>query len=330
MAWGGVVEGILDHKKRDDIAMDTAIVTGATGLVGSAVVQKLLENNIDVLCIGRKEPLIEPWKNLPGTATYLKMDMADILSLADKIGEIGWVPGSFCVFYHFSWRGLNALTDGSVDDQLKNVTFSANALVSAQKIGCTTFVNAGTIEETFAEKYFDNRWEHETYPSGQNAYAASKLAARDMCLLLGYLNKIDYVHTRLSVPLNPSFIGKGYISSAIRAILAGDDYAPPTNPQLLDLTHIEDVAQAYYLVGQKGKNKANYYIGSGEPKTLSQYFEIAEKKNGVSKSCPDDHQPSTDRLLLTAEDFSINDLRLDTGFVVKHSFDDLVEGMKIK
>ncbi|EIM65107.1 MAG: NAD(P)-dependent oxidoreductase [Desulfobacter postgatei] len=310
--------------------MDTAIVTGATGLVGSAVVRKLLENNIDVLCIGRKEPLIQPRKNLPGTATNLKMDMADILSLEDKIGEIGWVPGFFCVFYHFSWKGLNALTDGSVDDQLKNVTYSANALVSAQKIGCKKFVNAGTIEETFAEKYLDNRWQHETYPSGQNAYAASKLAARDMCVLLGYLNKIDYVHTRLSVPFNPSFTGKGYISSAIRAILAGEAYAAPTNPQLLDLTHIKDVAQAYYLVGQKGKNKANYFIGSGEPKKLSQYFGMAEKKAHAAKSCADAHQPCTDNLLLTAEDFSIDDLKRDTGFVLKKTFDDLVEEMEIK
>ena len=34
--------------------MKKAIVTGATGLIGKAVVNELSKNNIEVLCVGRK------------------------------------------------------------------------------------------------------------------------------------------------------------------------------------------------------------------------------------------------------------------------------------
>ena len=100
--------------------MKKAIVAGSTGFIGSAIVRALLRENIDVLALGRR-----PWKDInpqrmtkSEILTYLQIDTSKIRSLPNQIKKIGWEPGSSCVFYYFSWSGVNRLTDGTISDQL--------------------------------------------------------------------------------------------------------------------------------------------------------------------------------------------------------------------
>jgi nucleoside-diphosphate-sugar epimerase len=303
--------------------MDKAIITGASGLIGSAVVRELLRHDIDVLALGRKH-----WKDVdPKRLTtsnklkYIQIEMSEILSLSEKVKEIGWDPGCFCVFYNFAWSGVNQLTDGAVEDQIKNVTYSANAVVLAKEIGCTKFVNIGTMEETFAEKYLEFDWYKRDYHSSQGIYAVSKLAARDICKMVAYLQKIDYVHTRFSVPIDVNLRASGYVPAVLKQIANGGDYDTPRNNQLFNLIPLEDLANAYYLIGQKGKNKADYFIGTAESRTLTDYFKIFKnivedlEKNNV------EYSPSCEQFLET-EAFSISDLIRDTAFAPSGTFED--------
>lgn len=57
--------------------MKQAIITGATGFIGSSFVQYLLNRGVDVLALGRKEPEAisnTRWAKLEG-AKYLMLDM---------------------------------------------------------------------------------------------------------------------------------------------------------------------------------------------------------------------------------------------------------------
>ncbi len=304
------------------LIMDKAIILGASGLIGSAVARELLSHGIDVLALGRKH-----WKDIQpkrlvtsNSLQYMQIEMSDIHTLPGKIKEIDWDPES-SVFYNFAWSGVNKLTDGDVEDQIKNITFCSKVVETAKEIGCKKFVNAGSMEETFAERYLASDVFKGDYHSSQGIYAISKLAARDLCKMVAYLKKIDYVHTRLSVPLDMKLTPVGYVSSVLCGIVNGEDYDTPSNNQLFDLTPLEDVANAYYLIGQKGKNKADYFIGTGKPKVLSNYFNIF--KNIVEGQVKDDIEYSAScELFLTAEDFSIDDLIRDTGFTPKSSFED--------
>ena len=141
--------------------------------------------------------------------------MEDILLLPEKIKKNNWDPEEECVFYNFAWGGDEKLTDGSFQAQFNNATFSANALLAAKKkkIGCSKFINVGTMEETFAENYLKNPTNVSPPNRSQINYTCAKLASRDMCKILSYLEKIDYIHTRLSVPLSQSLDKGGYISS---------------------------------------------------------------------------------------------------------------------
>ena len=259
--------------------MKKAIVLGANGFVGKRVVKELVSNNIDVLAITRQMPN-SYINDLNGFVnfTHLCLDSKQIFSLPDEIEKLEWSIGNECVFYNFCWEGSNRLMDGSIEEQLSNVILLSNSIKVASKIGCSKYIDSGSIEETFAEIYLDKYWGEKSFSSSNGNYAVSKLATRDMSNLLGYLNKIDYVHTRFSACLDKDLSNEGYISHVFKKILSGDtNYETPLNQNLFDIIDIDDLSKAYYLLGLYGKNKVDYFIGSGIPQKIKDYFEIFVK-----------------------------------------------------
>lgn len=299
--------------------MKKAIITGSTGLVGMTIARHFASKGIEVLGLGSKNLESEYIKkHFHPTFTYIELSMENILSLKERIDEIEWIIDDECVFYHFAWRGDKGLTDGSFARQIDNAVFSAQAVQAAKSIGCTRFVNTGTLEETYAERYLENK--DIPYNSSQSNYAISKLASRDLSIMQAYLEKIDYIHTRLSIPLDPDLKKGTYVASTLRKILEGKGYEVPKNKQLFDIIFIDDLARAYYQIGINGKNKADYFIGSSSPATLKDYF---QRLNQLVHNTPigkPETSSSTDIQM-----FSTEDLYRDTGFVSNTHFENLVK-----
>ena len=295
-----------------------AIISGGTGLVGQSVARYLANNGVDVLCIGRSSLLNSSVYEMFGKGvTYLKLDINDISDLDNKIKNIKWEPGSNCVFYHFAWSGNKRLSDGSPEEQLKNVTSSSLAIKAAKKIGCSKFINSGTIEETYAEWHLKMG---SKFNSPQSNYAIAKLASRDMCLMTSYLEKIDYIHTRLSVPISPDLSIGGYVPQTLKKIISKEAYDLPKNKQLFDIVSTKDVAVAYYLIGQKGTNKSDYYIGCGKPTTLQDYFLQFERYiKGLS------HEQKEYRDIYSSNFFDVKSTYQDTGFLASYNQFNLFE-----
>ena len=287
-----------------------AIITGGTGLVGQSLARYLAKQNIDVLCIGRRQLSIENIEQTLGkNVSYLSLNLENIDELENEVEKIKWITGDKCIFYHLAWVGVDRLTDGNMEDQLKNVVFSANAIKVAKKIGCVKFVNSGTIEETYAEWHLSKM---SKYKSSQANYAIAKLAARDMCKMTAYLEKIDYVHTRLSVPLSPDLTVGGYVPQTLKKIISQEEYIAPENEQLFDIVSTEDAAIAYYLIGLKGVNKSDYYIGYEKPIILKDYFcQIEDHLNGLQVLEKDYSD------IFSYDFFKTSLLKKDTGFEPK-------------
>ena len=133
--------------------MNKAIVTGATGSIASGVVEYLVDNNIQVLALGRKDIKDSNISHLGDSPNlkYLQLEMSEIQNLPSLLEKINWSTGSECVFYHFAWRGSDRLADGSIQDQFDNVSYSSNAVVVAKELGCKKFINAGSQEEKFVD-----------------------------------------------------------------------------------------------------------------------------------------------------------------------------------
>tara|TARA_B100000925_G_scaffold73535_1_gene51563 strand:- start:24075 stop:24977 length:903 start_codon:yes stop_codon:yes gene_type:complete len=290
--------------------IEKAIITGGAGLVGQSLARYLAKQNIDVLCLGRKQLSTEDIKKIFGNGiSYLKLDLKNIDDLENKIEKLNWIPGNNCIFYHFAWSGVDRLTDGNIEDQLKNVAFSADAIKVAKKIGCLKFVNSGTIEETYADWHLIKK---SKYNSSQANYAMAKLAARDMCKMVAYLEKINYIHTRLSVPLSPDLSKGGYVPQTLKKIISQDEYVAPENEQLFDIVSTEDASLAYYKIGLKGLNNSDYYIGYGKPIVLKDYFSQFEN---YIKGLPIIEKDYSD--IFSSDFFKTDLLQKDTDFEPK-------------
>lgn len=300
--------------------MEKAIITGATGLVGAAVAKYFSSLGIEVLCLGRQTLSQQDiTKNFGENSRYLMLAMEDIGSLAELFDLIKWSTGTECVFFNFAWQGDKKLTDGNFEEQLNNAIYSAESVRIAKKLGCVKFVNVGTIEETIIERCINSNY---APPTNQIDYALAKLASRDMCKMIAYIEKINYVHTRLSVPLASDFSRGTYIAATLKKIIEGKPYDKPLNKQLFDIIFIEDVAKAYYLIGAKGKNKADYFIGTSKPATLEEYFEKCSciVNGNYSKKVEIDSS-------IDAELFDTEMLYQDTGFIVSTEFIDMVKNL---
>lgn len=302
--------------------MKKAIVTGATGLVGMAVSRYLSSVGIELLCMGRRALPQASINEIFGIGvTYLRLAMEDVASLDEQVAALEWSPGDDCVFFNFAWRGQERLTDGEFSEQLTNAVHAAAAVRSAKQIGCTKFINAGTLEETFVERFLKSGGD-EPYQSPQTNYALAKLASRDMCKMVAYLEKIDYVHTRLSVPLSRDFSRETYVASTVKKIIEGKPYEEPENKRLCDLVFIDDVAKAYFLIGRSGKNKADYFIGSSKPATLGRYFRMISRLANGHDSGPAEGNPGDDAGL-----FDTTMLYRDTGFTATTRLQDVINSL---
>ena len=299
--------------------MKKAIIAGATGLVGAAVARHFSSLGIEALCLGRKSLSPEETSAHFGVgSSYLNLAKEGVGSLVERTELIAWSPGAECVFFNFAWRGRNSLTDGSFSEQLNNAIVAAEAVRSAKKLGCIKFVNAGTVEETFVEEFLEGVGD-QRYQSAQTDYALAKMASRDMCKMVAYLEKIDYVHTRLSVPLALDLSQGTYVASTLKKIAEGKPYEPPTNKKLFDVIFLDDVVRAYHLIGLRGKNKADYFIGTSRPATLKEYFELADSL--VKGSFSENTGPSG---AAGTGPFNTEALFRDTGFVANIQFRDMI------
>ena len=83
------------------------------------------------------------------------------------------------MFYHFAWGATGAKRNISVEYQCDNIRFTLNAINAASKLGCTTFIGAGSQAEygkAEGDKIGPNTSVNPTTLYGISKYAAGKLA----------------------------------------------------------------------------------------------------------------------------------------------------------
>ena len=259
--------------------MRSAVVSGATGLVGRATVRELTSQGFEVLALGRSQlSPAEVEVNFGSAVSYLDVEMSLIGDLQRRMRNETNFQGRECVFFHFAWSGKRGLTDGGLSVQLSNVKHATDVISVAKEIDCEKVIGSGTFQETLVEKFLNA--EVSEISATQQDYAVAKLAARDMSKITSYLQKIDFVHTRMSVPLDFSLVRGTYIAQSLKAILRGVPYKPPVSNEIVDLVSTEDVGRAYVALGSSTVSSGDFYIGSSRPvripSLLSQFEEIVK------------------------------------------------------
>ncbi|MDD2973388.1 MAG: NAD(P)-dependent oxidoreductase [Lachnospiraceae bacterium] len=292
--------------------MKRAIVTGATGTIGVALVKVLLEADLEVLAI--VNPLSTRVDRLPEHEHLhiMKHSIHDISNIQkDEIG-------AYDAFFHLAWTGTIGPERDDMSLQLRNVQDTLDAVDLAARVGCQVFVGAGSQAEYGR---VEGKIQGSTPANPEMGYGIAKLCAGQMSRVLCQRYEMRHIWTRILSVYGPYDGEKTMIISGIRQMLRGETPEFSRGEQLWDYLYCEDAARAIYMAGVKGRDGATYPIGSGKARPLHEYIEIMRRTVGKQARVNMGALPYRPQqvMYLCAD---IEELSKDTGFLPKIAFDE--------
>jgi nucleoside-diphosphate-sugar epimerase len=305
--------------------MKKAIVTGATGFIGSSFVEYLVRAGFEVFALGRKsiDTLPAARRHKLRNANYVKLDMEEILFLQDALSAQGLEAGDDCVFFNLAWGGASGLSDLNVAAQLRNVAWCVSALEVSARIGCSRFIQVGTMEEAFAEKYLSLNHSEQNLYNRHVIYAVAKIAAKKAMTLRAAQIGMDFVYVLHSHVMGPGDDKNSFLQVTLEKLMRGDALIFSTGEQYFDVISSHDCCLGYYLICDKGRAGREYWVGSGDPRRLREYVERMYKMYPSGAQMQFGALPYND-ITVDKEVFSIADLVRDTGYAPTMTYEQSV------
>lgn len=242
--------------------MNHAIVTGANGFVGSAVTAELLQNGVCVCAVihGTHRDNLPEHDNL----TVVSCDLSQMSFLTDLLPA-----GEYDTFYHFAWAGSAGPARADTRLQLENAQWAVDALRAAHALGCKRFLCAGSImeHETMAAAYTQgNR------PGMGYIYGGGKVIAHVMCMSVAAQLGIELIWPAITNAYGPGERSPRLVNTTIQKCIRGEVPQFTAGTQHYDFVYIDDVARAFYLIGEKGNPFHEYLIGSSSARPLKEFL----------------------------------------------------------
>ena len=291
-----------------------AVITGATGAIGMALISELISRNTEVLVLLREgsneqdrlfdHPLVRH--------VYCSLEHISELSLS---GE------KYDQFYHLAWAGTVGEARNDTELQISNIKYTADAARLAARIGCSVFVGAGSQAEygVTREKLSSHT---PTFP--QSAYGAAKLCAGQMSRIACREYGIRHVWARILSVYGPYQSENSILSYAINQLLDGKPTSFTECKQTWDFMYSGDAARALIALAERGRDGHIYCLGSGKARPLREYIEIVQDKIDKDAVLGFGELSYAEGQLMHLE-ADIAELTRDTGYVPSTSFEDGIE-----
>lgn len=315
-----------------------AVITGATGMIGAATAGILLQKGISVTAVVRPDSHrignLKSAGSLERPLRIVECDLSDLDSI--NAGGERRMEEDYDAFFHFGWGKTLGAGRNDTLAQEENIRMTLSAVRLAKRLGCHTFIGAGSQAEfgPFEGALSDAVPKNPVTGYGIAKYAAGKLS-RIACRELG----MRHCWIRILSCYGPGDNPGTMVMSAVRRFLRGEHMSFTRGDQVWDYLYAEDCARAFAAVAEKGVDGKCYTLGSGQPERLREYIlEILDavteylRKNGFLDQDPADGQQiiSTPTVGLGERDYypdqvmhltaDISDLTADTGWKPEVSF----------
>jgi len=289
------------------------IVTGASGMIGIAIIEEALSHGFIVAAVVRNDsPHIIRLKALTCNNNLKIVECAinnyQSLNFSDN----------YDAFIHLAWKNTDSSSRDDVFTHTENIKYTLDAVNAAHRAKCNVFISTGSQAEygCVTEKLSGN-----TVCNPESGYGIAKYAAGKMAQLYTSQLGIRYCHTRILSTYGEGMSEGALIIYLVKTLLAGKKPLLTKCEQIWDFMYVEDTARAILAIAKKGVDGKVYPLGSGDARPLTEYVEII--RDSIDKSIELKfgekdyylHQP----MYLCAD---IKELTHDTGFIPSISFSD--------
>jgi nucleoside-diphosphate-sugar epimerase len=245
--------------------MGRVLLTGATGFIGSHVIDPLLARDHEIHAIARR-----PGPPRDGVVWYeadllepLAAERVVLESRADSLLHLGWyaVPGSF-------W---------TAPENERWIDASLRLLRAFGEGGGRRAVMAGTCAEY---RWGARTLSEHTAIDPATLYGACKHATHVAARAIADQLNVGLAWGRIFFLYGPGEPDGRLVSSVVRALLAAERVPTTQGDQRRDFMHVRDVAGAFAaLVDGEATGAVN--IASGEGVAIRQILELIEEATGL-------------------------------------------------
>ena len=297
--------------------MNRILVTGAAGFVGSAVVKELLNHDLFVVALDIVDNPSNRLDLSNNRLMYIKTDISNIdgfkdICFANKIDTV----------YHFAWLGSAGPLREDYGCQVNNAITCVKLMEASKEAGVNRFVVAGSIMEF---ESFEAIYAQESKPQPAYIYGIGKQLAHEICKPVANRIEIELVWAYITNTFGVGELSPRLINTTIRKCINNEPLQFTSGKQNYDFIYIDDVARAFYLIGEKGKANKGYVIGSGNAGPLRKFLKE------LVYTCDKDANPLFGDVPFTGVNleldvFDTSELRNDCGFRPQVSFS---EGVRL-
>lgn len=249
----------------------TALVTGATGYIGSAVIRVLLEKKRAVRCLVRQTSNLKNLKGLDVESVF--GDIRDMNSLFRALEGCD-------IVYHLAAIYANWLPDSGLMYQV-NEEGTRNMLTACKNAGIRKIVYCSSVAALGAHgKDPANESAAFNLNSTRDHYYISKFRAEQVAL--EFIRRgLPVVIVNPANPIGPRDIAPTPTGALIIDILKGK--LPGYVEGGINLIDLTDCAKAIVAAMEKGKTGEKYVLGNRNV-SIKEYFDLIVKVAGRGKS----------------------------------------------
>ena len=241
--------------------MKSVIVTGASGFIGTTLVNELLRREYKIVAIDRR--FTDDFLN---NTNITCIDATD-KSVFDLKKEIP--VEEYDCFFHLAWVATSGLGRADYAVQLYNVKMACDYVKLCSEIGCKRVIYASSINEMETYEYLQS---DDIEPAGGYIYGTGKLAAHLMGETVAKLNGVEFIPVIITNIYGVGERSARMIYTSLVKLINGERASFTAGYQTYDFIYITDAINSIVEVSEKGKAFNRYYIGSGEPKPLREYL----------------------------------------------------------
>lgn len=255
--------------------MRRVVITGATSMIGVALIEECIQNNVEVLAIIRRQSVHRYRLPQSDLIHVLECDM-------NEIAEVKDIESNYDVFYHLAWSGTNKKDRNNAVIQEKNIEYTLQAVKLAHWLGCRKFVGAGSQAEYGQVKGIISP---ETAIAPLTAYGIAKYAAGRLSEQLCTQYGMVHIWARVFSVYGKLDNEKTMLNYAMECFTRHEVAQLSAATQMWDYLYEEDAGKIFFLLGKYIEENKVYCVASGKARPLKEYVIELQHEWGENAEC---------------------------------------------